>query len=389
MKTIRLILCVALSCCLIACNGKSGKNNENDYANDSLLSDFNEKVEVEFAKGFAIENYDGYKKVSIINPDNENDTLAKYILHPIGTKIDSAKISNAVDIQVPIKTVACMSTSIIGMMPILGLNEKITGVGNTQYVYNTDIRNRIDSGYVKNIADGMNKNYEQIIMLSPDVLVLDNSSSDAKDKDLTAAGINIVYMNNWKEANILGRAEWLKLMAVLFCKNKEAKKAFTDIVDRYNEVKKEIAQQQDTVKIIWGQDYQGTWYVPGEYTYVTQLLNDAGCKFEYEKGAKSSTPYPLELVFSRHKNDLLWFCQAPPNTKTLADLIATNEKYKYFDAVNKGKVYSDRKRIGAAGGNDIWESGVYRPDLLLKDIAKMSHPQLFKDYELTYWYQLK
>lgn len=389
MRIIRFGVYVALLCCFVGCKSNTKKSFSGKYSEDSIINDFNEKVEVLFAKGFSVENYDRYKKISIINPENINDTLARYVVHPIGTDIDSIKIPNAVYMEVPIKSIACTSTSILGMMPLLGLNENIAGIGNSQYVYDSAIMNMIDSGKIKNISDGMSKNYEQIIMLNPDVLVIDDYSSDEKDKDISDAGINIMYMNNWKEPNILGRAEWLKLMAILFCKNKQADDIFNDIVERYNDVKKEIGIVKDTVDIIWGQDFKGVWYVPGEHSYVTQLLNDAGCKFEYEPNTKNSTPYPLELIFSRHKNSLLWLCQAPVNVKTLNDLISSNEKYKYFDAIKNGKIYSDRKRIGAKGGNDIWESGIYRPDLLLKDIAKITHPELFPDYQLTYWYELK
>ena len=45
--------------------------------------------------------------------------------------------------------------------------------------------------------------------------------------------------------------------------------------------------------------------------------------------------------------------------------------------------------MNASGGNDYWESGVARPDLLLSDMIKICHPNLYPDYELTYFEQLK
>lgn len=389
MRKMRLGICMALLCCMTGCKNKTQENCSADNATEQLTDDFDKRMDVLFAKGFSIENYDRYKKVSIINPENTKDTIQKYILYTKGINTDSINVDDAIYIQVPIRSMACMSTSVLGMMPILGLNDKIAGVGNSKYVYDNDIVAKIDSGYIKNISDGMSKNYEQIIMLHPDVLVVDDYSSDAKDKDLTDAGINVMYMNNWKEPNVLGRAEWMKVMALLFGETRKADSIFDDIVNRYEEVKKEIGTLKDTVNVIWGMDFKGVWYVPGEYSYVTQLLGDAGCRFEYEKGAKNSTPYPLELIFSRHKKTRIWLCQPSDKIKSVGDMVNTNEKYKYFDAVNNGKIYSDRKRIGRNGGNDIWESGVYRPDILLKDIAKISHPELFPDYELVYWYEMK
>ena len=37
-------------------------------------------------------------------------------------------------------------------------------------------------------------------------------------------------------------------------------------------------------------------------------------------------------------------------------------------------VWNDNKRVNAKGGNDIWQSGVVRPDLVLRDLAGILHP---------------
>ena len=34
-------------------------------------------------------------------------------------------------------------------------------------------------------------------------------------------------------------------------------------------------------------------------------------------------------------------------------------------------VWNDNKRVNAKGGNDIWQSGVARPDLVLRDLASI------------------
>ena len=37
-------------------------------------------------------------------------------------------------------------------------------------------------------------------------------------------------------------------------------------------------------------------------------------------------------------------------------------------------VWNDNKRVNSKGGNDIWQSGVARPDLVLLDLAAILHP---------------
>lgn len=77
------------------------------------------------------------------------------------------------------------------------------------------------------------------------------------------------------------------------------------------------------------------------------------------------------------------------NIKTMDEFLALNERYRHFDATQTGKVYIDRKRVNENGGNDYWESGLYRPDLLLKDIIKITRPELLPEYETSYWIELK
>jgi iron complex transport system substrate-binding protein len=56
---------------------------------------------------------------------------------------------------------------------------------------------------------------------------------------------------------------------------------------------------------------------------------------------------------------------------------------------SKGQVWNNRKRITEAGGNDYWESAVVRPDLLLKDLVSILHPELLPGYEQLYYKRLK
>ena len=52
-------------------------------------------------------------------------------------------------------------------------------------------------------------------------------------------------------------------------------------------------------------------------------------------------------------------------------------------------VQHNLQAMNATGGNDYWESGVARPDLLLNDMIKICHPSLLSEYELTYYERLK
>ena len=63
-------------------------------------------------------------------------------------------------------------------------------------------------------------------------------------------------------------------------------------------------------------------------------------------------------------------------------------RYQAFEAWKKGKVYSYTQKRGATGGLEYFELGYMRPDLILKDLIKILHPELLPDYELYFYQQL-
>lgn len=347
----------------------------------------NFEVHFDYAKGLDVENHDGYKIITLFDPDTK-DTMAIYTLHLSDVELPTTLKEKSKLIKVPAKTLACHSTTQVGALPLLDLTNALVGATGLQNIYNPEIRNRIDEGKIKEVGSGMQKNPEQILAIRPDIYLQDFSAANEKDEDLERAGISFVLYNEWKEQDLLGRAEWMKLIGMLFCKNEMTDSLFVNIEKSYNHAKAAIDDSSTTIPIMYGQDYKGIWYVPGEFSYPTNMFKDAKLSFDYVKGKVSSEPKGFEAIFTNHRHAKYWFCMTMGNIKTLDDFIAQNERYKQFDAVKEGKVFSNNKRQNQFGGNDFWESGLYRPDLLLKDLIKLTRPNLLPDYETVYWGEL-
>lgn len=58
-------------------------------------------------------------------------------------------------------------------------------------------------------------------------------------------------------------------------------------------------------------------------------------------------------------------------------------------AFKERNVYSFSSKKGATGGAIYYELAPNRPDLVLKDIIKITHPELLEDYELQFFERLK
>jgi iron complex transport system substrate-binding protein len=50
-------------------------------------------------------------------------------------------------------------------------------------------------------------------------------------------------------------------------------------------------------------------------------------------------------------------------------------------------VWNDNKRVNPKGGNDIWQSGVARPDLVLRDLATILHHDDQGEADKTIYYR--
>ena len=56
------------------------------------------------------------------------------------------------------------------------------------------------------------------------------------------------------------------------------------------------------------------------------------------------------------------------NVRSLDELRRENAAFASFPVAAPGRVYTNNRRAETGGGNDFWESGAVRPDLILKDL---------------------
>ncbi len=384
--TIKVLSAVLIASSLYACQGSSqSKKQETVQQADSL--DFAFQTKLKYAEGFSVENHKDYKLISVMHPISKQ-VMARYITTLSQKLVPDSLKSLAEVVEVPAKSIACLSTTQLSGVEVLGLQDRLVGCASPQYVWDKKISERVAEGKTQSLGQGMNINVEQIIALSPSLLMQSFMEKLNTDGKLTKAGITVLYNNEWKEANLLGRAEWLKFTALFFGKERKADSIFNQIEQNYLELKALASTAKNRPKVMYGYDYRGTWYLPQNDTYVAQTLRDANAEFKGAGEGNGSTPKSFEEIYdSFHESDLWLTTQG--KVQTYEDFIKSNERYIDFRPAKIKQVCSNNKREKATGGNDYWESAICRPDLLLKDMVKVLHPELLPDYETTYWQHLK
>ena len=75
--------------------------------------------------------------------------------------------------------------------------------------------------------------------------------------------------------------------------------------------------------------------------------------------------------------------------RSLNEIKAAEARYGLFKPFSQKQVYSYDARKGAKGGSEFLELGYLRPDLILKDLVKIGHPELLPEHELFFHRRLE
>jgi iron complex transport system substrate-binding protein len=342
---------------------------------------------VVYAKGFELYKYEGYTVLKINDPWPKANKTYTYILKEKNGSVPDSLQKNII-ISVPIKTVIATSTTHISALSILGEEKSLVGFPNLDYISSPKVRNLIEKGKVKELGNNQTLSIETAIDLSPSAVVtygLDNNNPIIDN--LEKSGLKVILNGDWNEQSPLGKAEWIKFFGVLYGKEDIATTFFESVV---NEYKSTLQLVQTNVKptVLSGSMFEQVWFVPQGESWGAQFIKDAGGNYLWanEKGT-GGLPLSFEKVLERAKEADFWI--GPGQFSSLLEMQKSNPHYIQFKAFKNKNVYSYSLKKGDKGGIVYFEDAPNRPDLVLKDLVKIFHPELLVDYQLHFFQKLK
>lgn len=355
---------------------------------DPQLDYFPDKVEPEAAAGWKIEYHPNYKVITVLSPWQNAEQQFSYVLVQCGTPAPS-DIGDAQLIEVPVKTVVAMSTTQLPHLAELDLVDRLVGVDNLARISTPAVAARAEAGELRELGGGAEVNVEQALELAPGLIMtygVGDPQYDAHPK-LLEAGLKVALNAEYLESSPLGQAEWIKFTATFFNREAAATVFFDQLAARYTGLARQARAATGKPTVMVGTPYQGTWFIPGGKSFPAQLLADAGAQYLWaDDTSAGSLQLGFEAVYERAAEAEYWL-----NTDTwqsLDDGRAADARFGEFAAFKSGKVFNNDARVGAGGGNDYYETGVTRPDLVLADMIKIFHPELLPDHELFFYRQL-
>lgn len=317
--------------------------------------------------------------------------------------------SDTVDVRIPVRNVVCMSSGHVACLDALGCGSVISGVSGAGYITDTLLRERFrrtmsgkSSGRGKecgaykdgspmnpagkplyDVGYGPSLDLERMLVLSPDLVAAYTvSPSDTRYMDrLSEAGIPVLYLYDHFEDHPLARAEYLRLFGLLAGRGETADSLFDVVSQRYLSLSAEVRERILTAdslaarrKVLLNAPYGDAWYIPGEDNYFSQLVRDAGGEvLGARHGSRESSVITQEKAYMLAQEADFWL--DPGWCRTKSDILSSVPVSRHMD-LDGMDIYNNIRRTTPEGGNDFWESGAVRPDLILEDLIRIMHPDL-------------
>lgn len=333
-----------------------------------------------YATGFTVKEGRGYREVQVRDPWDTTKLLQRYVLVSREKELPAGLPEGTV-VRTPLKRVVVTTSVHCGWLDLLGIRQEITGVCESRYIDVPFIQEGLKAGKVTDIGEAAAPDVERLIELGPDAMIT-SPLSNAPYGRVEKTGILQVKCVDYMEPTPLGRAEWIRFLALFFEKEALADSLFEETVAAYEGVKALVKDVKDRPTVVTEMKYGAVWYVSGGGSYVGSLLRDAGADYCWKDDQHSgSFPLSFETVFEQGGDADFWLIKYNRSQEmSYADLRREYTPYANFSAWKKRNIFTCN-----TGVVSYYEEVPIRPDYLLKDLVKIFHPEVLPDYELKYY----
>lgn len=330
-----------------------------------------EEIKIEFAENFHVKSIKGGYELELLDP-NSHEVESTYQL-----TYDHSKSGDKV-IHLPVKSIAALSQTSVGMLSKLNALDYVTGISKIDYVYSPELKKRFKAKQISEFGDETNVPIEKIVKSKTKLIIYSGFGSefDGEGK-LRKLGIQSIPNYEWRETHPLGRAEWIKFLGILIDKPTEAAVVFEQIKSNYEDLRWKIRNLDDYPKVISGNFYSDQWIAPAGESYAAILFQDAGADYAYRSSNGTGSVFlPIEKVVADNRNVKYWI---NPGVSTKGVLSEMNPKAKFLGAYENG-IYCYSHEM-----NKFWEMSAIEPDFLLEDFIHIFHPDFEPNAKLHYY----
>ncbi len=343
-----------------------------------------------YAKNFKIDDKGDYSVISVLNPwQGAENIKIQYVLSGNRESIPDS-LASLPFIKTPVNDVIVFSTTHIGFLSALGESHGVTGVSGLDYTCDKVIRSNAELEKVYEVGNPPNVDYERIINMKPDLVFLYGlqSSVTGISSRLRKSGIPSILIAEYLEPHPLGKMEWIRLFGELYDKAELSENIFRKTVLNYQNAKRITDTLKEKPWVLVGLPWKDTWYMSGGKSFTARLIEDAGGNYVLNDNTSSEyIPLSLEAAISRSFDADIWINTG--SARSINEILGRDERFSLLDVYRQRELYNNDAKLCGNGGNAFWEKGVVEPDIILKDMIKIFHPELMKAHDFVYYRKLE
>jgi iron complex transport system substrate-binding protein len=357
---------------------------------DACISDFDptvdyfpDKTAPRFAEHFEVSYHGHYKLVETSLPavhgrDLSSDKMALVQCGAPAPELTGA-LEGAAVIQIPAMTVAANEDGNVIAIVELGLEDRIVAMGGGG-VYHEPLRKRHEAGEIVSIGYSFHQsaNMEPLVALRPGAIFLLVPSLQWATgfERMRRLGLNAIPTFARDEPSYLGNAEWIKFSSLFFNTEAKANDVFDGVVAR-SERWSEATADRERPLAVWAEIAEPGFWNVHHNSRESEFLQGSGARLIWDRlGPERVTRMSDETLIELAGEADFWIT-GDQTAQRWNPAVANRIK-----AYRSGHVYHHHKRaVAESDAYDWYETPAVRPDLVLRDLVSLFHPDLEPEHE--------
>lgn len=343
-----------------------------------------ERVGVAYADLLSLEEKEGYIQATLSDGFSQGSQKQVYLLVPREAPLPS-NLPEGIILRTPLqRVVACQSVH-AALLCDLGADRSIVGLCDTDYIIDTRLQSLLRSGVAQDMGASYAPNAERLAANRPEAIIT-SPIEGVSLQPLARLGVPVIACADYMEHSALGRAEWMKFFGLLTGQSVRADSLFSVVTTAYDSLSTAAAKSSKRPRYISDRAQGSTWLMPGSDSFLAKLYADAGADYVFKdrKGA-GSVSLPLETVVAKGHEADIWLIKYGANhTLSYETLAGEQAAYRSLRPWRERRVF-----VCNTLTVPYYEETPFRPDLLLRDMVKIFHPEVLPHHHLRYYAPLR
>ena len=325
-----------------------------------------------YARNISIDMVGNFRVATLVSPWDSSKVLHRYVLVERKDSAISSDLPDGTALYIPFDRAVVFSSPHVSLAFSLGAGNRIAGIADKEYIVSPVVKTGIDRLKVMDCGASLSPDVEKIISLTPDAIFVTPYENSGGYGIIEEAGAPIVECADYMETSALGRAEWMRFYGILFGKEREADSLFSNVESEYQRLSEQARAASSHPSVITERVMGGTWYVPGGNSSLAHAIIDAGGSYPFSSDTHGgSLPKSVEEVLDKAGESDVWLFNVMDDDISYESIGSENDAYRMMRAWRERNIWTVNT-LSVPYFDDI----SFRPDLLLRDLVAIVHPEL-------------